>query len=186
MIDSFINGVKYILRGIVFIIYFPFHLIYKFINFVWMYVLVVPCSWIWKSLLQPVFRILFAYPLQWIWKNIFQPVLVFLWSSFLVPIALFLWTYIIFPIIYFVIYYPIYFLWKYIFRWFYYEILIPVLKFCESAIQWLLKGLKWFWLHLIYYPIRWLWIHFIFHPLKWIFRELIKPVFHWFRSLFHS
>ena len=49
------GGVKYLLRGLVFIVYFPIQLLFRLIYFLWFYFIIKPLTWIWEKIFLPIF-----------------------------------------------------------------------------------------------------------------------------------
>ncbi|WP_062108817.1 hypothetical protein [Bacillus niameyensis] len=182
------HPIKYLLRGIVFILYFPFHLTFQIGSFLITYLVVIPFQWLWDRLFKPIADFIWSWllkpmvhylvfiPLGWIGGIILIP----LWKKVIIPF----WKKLLFPILFYTFYYPFYLLWKYVLYWFYREIMLPVLRYCQFVVNLLKKGIIWLWLYIIYYPIRWLWKTFIYAPIRWIYGEIVKPLISWLRKIF--
>lgn len=208
------NAVKYVLRGLWFIVVFPVYALIRLPGLVWDHVLVPLGKAVHRYVLRPLKRLLFP-PFKWIWERVLVPVLDFVWLRVTVPFCLFLrdrilrplWRAVleplgrnageyIFKLLYYVIYVPLRFMWKHALRWFFKEIFLPVLKAVFVAFDRLLAGLKWLWLRLIYAPLRWIGVNLIQRPARWVWQrclepaarwtreQLVRPMAEWFRSWF--
>lgn len=190
-ISGLAQSIKYVLRGIFFVLYFPFYFVFQVFCKVWIYFIAQPLMWIGKRIIQPVIyfiwiyiiRFLFVYPISWLWNEIIYPFILFVWKRCFLPITRFIWRYAVYPILY-LICYPCYLLWKYLVLPFYNEIILPVLSLCQRIFFCFWKGFKWIGIHIIYYPLRWFWVTCIYKPFKKVYIKIIQPVLKWFSHLF--
>lgn len=185
------QSIKPALRGIFFVLYFPFYFVFQILCKLWIYFIVKPLIWIGTRIIQPVIefiwryiiRFLFVYPISWLWSVLIYPFILFVWKRCFLPITRFIWKCVLYPVLYLVCYlcYP---LWKYVVLPFYKEIVIPVVSFCQRIFFCFWKGVKRIIIHMIYYPLRWIWVRCIYKPLKKVYTKIIQPVIKWFSHLF--
>jgi len=102
------GGVKYLLRGLVFIVYFPIQLLFRLVYFLWFYFMIKPLTWIWETIFLPIFQLISGYllypfwkymirrPIQWVWRQVLFPVI----RKVLFPLCRFCWNYLIYPFVY--------------------------------------------------------------------------------------
>lgn len=182
--EALSKAIKYVLRGIVFAVYFPFYLLIRLISAV-IDVLSPSIEWLFKKIIIPFVLALIKYiivpvfeaasgPLEWLWKHAIKPTLIFLWK------------YVLYPVMYYGIYRTLFILWNHGLRWFWREVLLPVLRYSGIAVAWLFRVLGRLWMHIIYYPLRWGWRHVVSPAIHWMTREIIKPLLQWFRNLFDA
>lgn len=190
-ISGVAQSIKYVLRGIFFVLYFPFYFVFQILCKLWIYFIAKPLIWIGTRIIQPVIdfiwryiiRFLFVYPISWLWSVLIYPFILFVWKRCFLPITRFIWKYVLYPVLYLVCY-PCYLFWKYVVLPFYNEIVIPVVSFCQRIFLCFWKGVKSIVIHMIYYPLRWIWMRCIYKPLKNVYTKIIQPVIKWFSSLF--
>ncbi len=190
-ISGLAQSIKYVLRGIFFVLYFPFYFVFQILCKLWIHFIAKPLIWIGTRIIQPVIdfiwryiiRFLFVYPISWLWSVLIYPFILFVWKRCFLPITRFIWNYVLYPVLYLVCY-PGYLFWKYVVPPFYNEIVIPVVSFCQRIFLCFWKGVKWIVIHMIYYPLRWIWMRCIYKPLKNVYTKIIQPVIKWFSHLF--
>lgn len=182
-VKPFTKGIKYVLRGIFFAVYFPFYLLIRLLSAALDHVISPSIEWLYKKaliplvlafikyLVVPVVRVI-ADPLEWLWKHACKPALKFLWK------------YMLYPVMYYGIYQPLRLLWLYGFRWLWREILVPVMRFGGIVVAWLFHLFAWLFRHIMYYPLRWVWRHAVHPAVRWMRREIIQPLVQWFRNRF--
>jgi hypothetical protein len=160
LLEKITHCIKLFLRGIAFLVYFPFQLIYQIIK-----IILIPLERLWKHIILPILTYGIGYPvyylivvpLRWLSDNMVIPVVVFLWGNVIVPIVMFLWKHVfvwIYTIFYYVFIVPIVWLWE--------EIIVVVARWASQIIAWLACIIWW--------------------PIKWIIESIVIPIFRWWRD----
>lgn len=165
------HGLKNIIRGIVFVFYFPFHLLYVSLKWCYQNVIQRPLVWLWAHCLGPalawIYRYLIIIPLKWIVQYVLKPIgniLYTIWKYLTDQLLKPFFKHVVWPIIYYIVIVPI--------------------NFIISLLWGLIYIL---WNYLIYIPIRWLWLHVIVPfweqvgvPLaRWFWEEIFMVVLKW-------
>lgn len=193
---------KQLLRGIVFVFYFPFHLLSACISWCYEHLIERPLHWLWDRWINPfcewVYRYLIIAPLTWLYHNVLKPIGAFLWNVIkqgLWPLIRFL---LVVPVVFilnvivkalylfwhYVIDLPIRWLWNHllkpIWKWFWEEIFLVVWRWAVAVTNWIFRVF----VLVIWKPIKWLW-GVVSQLFRWIRSELIRPMVQLIRSVFH-